>query len=128
MITLWHPKIIRSIMHTELTTNAPAGGSIFESLGPAISIAKIPAIHISPWLVLIPKSAWRSTKSARSTVTPATLLPFPVSLLYIVTTATQNAITRYTLKLYISICRLLSFLSVVFFISCFEPVELSCNS
>ena len=29
------------------------------------------------------------------------------------TSATQNAITRYTLKLYISICRLFSFLSVV---------------
>ena len=53
----------------------------------------------SPCVVLIPKSACRSTSTASRTVTPTTLLLLPVSLLYMLTTATQKAITRYTLKL-----------------------------
>ncbi len=45
------------------------------------------------------KSACLRTSTARSTVTPTTLLSFPMNLLYKDTTATQNIITRYTLKL-----------------------------
>ena len=67
--------------------------------GAIIRITKIPTILNSPCVVLIPKSACRSTSTASSTVTPTTLLPLPIRFVYNVTTATQNAITRYTLKL-----------------------------
>ena len=88
-------------MQTTLTRNAAngCGAAIFASLGPAIRIPKIPAMEINPCVVLIPKSACRNTRTASRTVTPTTLLLLPVSLLYRLTTATQNAMTRYTLKL-----------------------------
>ena len=82
------------MIQNTFTKNAGMGESILLSLGPAISIPKIPAIDSSPCEVLIPKSAWRSTSTAKRTVTPTTLFSDPVSLLYKVTTATQNTITR----------------------------------
>lgn len=91
--------IISNKIHTTFTANAANGGTIFARRGPAISIPKIPAMESSPCVVLIPKSACRSTSTASRTVTPTTLLLLPVSLLYMLTTATQKAITRYTLKL-----------------------------
>ena len=99
MITLWQPRVIRRRMATAFTAKAGNGESIFAIRGAAIRIPKIPAIESKPWDVLIPKSACLRTSTARSTVTPTTLLSLPVNLVKRVTTATQNAITRYTLKL-----------------------------
>ena len=81
-------------MHTILIRNATTGGTILLSLGPAINIAYIPIIDKSPCDVFIPKSACLNTSTASSTVTPTTLLALPSNLLNIVTTATQNTITR----------------------------------
>ena len=94
MITLWHPKIIKSIIQHTFTRNARNGESILLKRGPTINIPKIPAIERSPCVVLIPKSACLSTSTAKRTVTPTTLFSDPVSLLNNVTTATQNAMTR----------------------------------
>ena len=99
MITLWHPKIISKRMLTAFTKNAGTGETMLDSLGPIIKMLKIPAMDSRPCVVRIPKSACLKTSTARSTVTPTTLLSLPVILLYNVTTATQNAMTRYTLKL-----------------------------
>ena len=65
-------------MHTTLIKNAGTGDTIFESFGPAINIPKIPTMEANPCVVRIPKSACRRTSTARSTVTPTTLLLFPV--------------------------------------------------
>ena len=86
-------------MQITFTTNAGIGASVFVNLGPAIRIKNMPAIEIRPCVVFIPKSACLSTSTARSTVTPTTLLSLPVIFVNKVTTATQNTITRYTLKL-----------------------------
>ena len=86
-------------MQITLIKNAGTGETRLLILGPVIKIVKIPRIDPRPCVVRIPKSACRSTSTANRTVTPTTLLSFPVRLLYNDTTATQKAMTRYTLKL-----------------------------
>ena len=68
-------------------------------LGPVIRIVKIPRIDPRPCVVRIPKSACRSTSTANRTVTPTTLLSFPVRLLYNDTTATQKSHDQIYLKI-----------------------------
>ena len=94
MITLWHPRIIRRRIAITFTANAGTGDSVFAKRGAVIRIANIPVIESNPCDVRIPKSACLSTSTASRTVTPTTLLSFPINLLYSDTTATQNIITR----------------------------------
>lgn len=94
IMTLWQPSSINVKIQPILITKAAHGETILETLGPTIKIAKIPTIHSRPWCVRIPKSAWRSTRSANRKTTPATLLSDPKIMLYKVTRAKQNALTR----------------------------------
>ena len=91
---LWQPRNIRIRMQIKLMKKAVKGETALVSLGPAMRMEKIPAIHSRPWEVWIPKSAWRSTRRASSTATPAMLFSEPNTMLKSVTAAKQNATTR----------------------------------
>ena len=78
----------------KFTKRDAGAGRVLARRGPVIKRVKIPAIHISPWEVRMPKSAWRSTRRASRKTTPATLLSEPKSMLKSVTNTKQKAITR----------------------------------